>query len=502
MEIVDLATTKESITDESTTIEFFVSRNIDELKNCSFLEKNFERGKLRRRKLIILEKLDKLLEVIKKSEQESDILKIDKRNNDYTRSKEKLTQEAQSIYIYNPLEFERIRETKKKENERIEEKKIKLLAKEEDRRKREEERKKKELEKQIRDEEDRKIKEEERKKKEEQKRIADQQAAAAAALLVAQKPQNQLLTNFFGIKNQEKEEKMDEEIIVQSTDGVWGRGLGCVPVKAVINETRINSFESFLKSIIRAGEGVYISKQKLENAFRKKCAEFKEEKSLRLKRKQSRMRLSSQPQALPSETFAAPRFVLIKHEDFHYDFIEKRGYFRAPLPLPSISGRAPCLPDAQSSIEYDFDSDSAEDEGLGESLNSEEEGDSDIDGEEEDDFVVPDGYLSDEEAELDEDDKKFIRNKEKRKEKQSKDKSIKNGVVFDLREWVEGADIYIDEMNQQLRVINLTGREGFPIKIEAERAEMDIEPELMIELIHILHGIESKMLAINMFKSK
>jgi hypothetical protein len=41
-----------------------------------------------------------------------------------------------------------------------------------------------------------------------------------------------------------------------------------------------------------------------------------------------------------------------------------------------------------------------------------------------------------------------------------------------------------------------------PIEIEAERAEMDIDPEYLIELLRMLHGAESKLSVVSDFKDR
>ena len=64
-----------------------------------------------------------------------------------------------------------------------------------------------------------------------------------------------------------------------------------------------------------------------------------------------------------------------------------------------ITGRKPFVKD-ESYFDYEVDSDEEWEEGIGEDIGADDEEDNDmeVDGEEYDEFLVPDGYLSDEEG--------------------------------------------------------------------------------------------------------
>ena len=105
------------------------------------------------------------------------------------------------------------------------------------------------------------------------------------------------------------------------------------------------------------------------------------------------------------------RFVLIRYEDYFCEFFNHQGIFKKTS--SSISARNPLKKD-EDQIEYELSSDEEEMLENAESLLSDDPEDEDDQfGDEEDDFVVPDGYLSDKEyddLELDEGEKSKSKN--------------------------------------------------------------------------------------------
>lgn len=91
--------------------------------------------------------------------------------------------------------------------------------------------------------------------------------------------------------------------------------------------------------------------------------------------------------------------------------------------------------------------------------------------------------------------------KQKKSKKQNGTK-VKKGLLFSYSEYRPKEDIYLDELWSGIEIINLTLTAQFPINIEAERAEMDIEPERMTDLVKMMHGADSKGMVINSFKTK
>ena len=97
----------------------------------------------------------------------------------------------------------------------------------------------------------------------------------------------------------------------------------------------------------------------------------------------------------------------------------------------------------------------------------------------------------------------MIRNKGKR----SVDRGHKAPLIVDFRECKSSPqnDIYYETLCKNLEIIianNKSKNSCFPIKIEAERSESDIEPEAMLYLISNLHGCEKKNVLVNELKQK
>lgn len=65
-----------------------------------------------------------------------------------------------------------------------------------------------------------------------------------------------------------------------------------------------------------------------------------------------------------------------------------------------------------------------------------------------------------------------------------------------------GTDIFTDSLYQQLEAIPAFTDLEYPIEIEAERAEMEIDPECMVELIRMLHGSDAKQNVVTDLKAR
>lgn len=166
-----------------------------------------------------------------------------------------------------------------------------------------------------------------------------------------------------------------------------------------------------------------------------------------------------------------------------------------------ISGRRPFV--KEESLDYELDSeDEYEEKCCGEDLNSEisvEEEDSEVDSEE--DFIVPDGYLSDIE-------KADSENGDCAKEKVTnfnlnRPTNLDQCFLIDLRNHSPGVDSTIDQFLSNFEFVSLV--EGNQIDIKPPKADPKINPllndmELQRELVRGIHGgFDKKFEIINHF---
>lgn len=80
--------------------------------------------------------------------------------------------------------------------------------------------------------------------------------------------------------------------------------------------------------------------------------------------------------------------------------------------------------------------------------------------------------------------------------------NLKTPIVYSLIDHEIGTDIFTDTLYNELEAIPAISDLDYPLDIEAERAEMDIDPECMAELLRMLHGAETKLSVVTDFKEK
>lgn len=309
-------------------------------------------------------------------------------------------------------------EQKERLKREAEEKRKKEALEKEEKRKRElvekEEKKREELRKKEEKEEEKRKKEEERKKKEEEKRLLDEQKRFEEE---AQKEKNKVnITKFFNLvpKLEEAQKMGTENGIIEERKSIWKKGLGSYnrmdwsddrkyefeDLLVKLNVDTQKNLESASSSAARLDFEYPLAL--LQRSLKTHLENFKEDNPV----KQTTMS-SEIVNELEDKKKTAPRKVFIKYEDYLFDCYEYRGLFKRRSDL--VTARNPFSKD-EDLIDYELSSDEEFQLEEADSIHSkagddeEEESGNEF---EEDNFVVPDGYLSEEEfGSLDEDDKR------------------------------------------------------------------------------------------------
>lgn len=302
-------------------------------------------------------------------------------------------------------------EKKKKEAEEKEEKRREEeRRKEEERKKKEEEKKKKEEEK----EEERRKKEEERRKKEEEKeeerKKKEEEKKKEEALKEKAKVQ---LTKFF-TSVPKQQENCQNELISEEKFTIWKKGLGSIRRDNDWNEERRDDFDALVHKL-----GAQMSNKmsderqmNLEVELQVSCAKLLE--SLKshlssLRDESASIRQNEMDDELDGRKKPVPRRIFIKYEDYLNDCYEYRGLFKRRSNF--VTARRPFSKD-EDLIDYELSSDEEFQLEEADSIHTkaaDDEEEESVNEEEEDNFVVPDGYLSEEEfGSLDEEDKRNL----------------------------------------------------------------------------------------------
>lgn len=302
-----------------------------------------------------------------------------------------------------------VEEKKKKEAEEKEEKKREEESKKEDeKRKKEEEKRKKDEEK----EEERKKKEEDRKKRDEErdeeKRKKEEEKKKEEEYKEKSKVQ---LTKFFTTLTKTQENEAQDAINEEKTT-IWKKGLGSSRLGQDWNEERRIDFENLMKSLYQKHSIDHqdASKMDIELEVGLSCSKlFESMKShiAGLKEDSHPARSEKMDDELEEKARPVPRKIFIKYEDYLNDCYEYRGLFKRRSNF--VTARRPISKD-EDLIDYELSSDEEFQLEEADSINSkaaDEDQEESGNDEEEDNFVVPDGYLSEEEfGSLDEDDKR------------------------------------------------------------------------------------------------
>jgi hypothetical protein len=310
-------------------------------------------------------------------------------------------------------------EMKEKARKEVEEKKRREAEEKEEKRKEEERRKeekrKEEEKKKEEKEEERKRKEEEKKKKEEEKRLEELAQKQKKAEEDAQKEKNRVaLTKFFNVlpKQGETEKQIVEEVVVEEKKCVWKKGLGCLNRTQDWNDERKQDFDDLINKLgtqILGGDS-NSSKMNIEFVFDMECRLLFDSLKSQMKHLKedaaSSITCEMEEGTNDEKKKLPPRRVFIKYEDYLMDCYEYRGMFKRRSLL--VTPRNPISKD-EDLIDYELSSDEEFQLEEADSIHSkagddeEEESGNEF---EEDNFVVPDGYLSEEEfGSLDEEDK-------------------------------------------------------------------------------------------------
>ena len=115
-----------------------------------------------------------------------------------------------------------------------------------------------------------------------------------------------------------------------------------------------------------------------------------------------------------------------------------------------------------------------------------------------DNFVVPDGYLSESEVQsLDEDEKNIVRKRpdyDKNCIGNNANGGVKSAFVVDFRNHCQGSDVNMDSLLTAFTIINIDEEDlGYPININKDEREIEVfEKEVVIRMAKMLHGKDNK----------